>query len=52
MILVDDEREPIPGYDFIFAPCRPVDPEYRQLYRERQLMWLDEWAPPIGYWPQ
>lgn len=52
MVEVEDDREPIPGYDFSFAPYLPVDPEYRQTYSERQMMWLDEWHPPVGYWVQ
>jgi hypothetical protein len=49
---VADEREPMPGYDFAFAPCRPHDPEYRQACSDLHLQWLKGWAPQVGYWPQ
>jgi hypothetical protein len=34
-----------PGYDFSFAPNKPVDPDYRQAYLCLQLAWLDRWQP-------
>jgi hypothetical protein len=52
MFDVDAEREPIPGYDFTFAPYRPRDPEYRQTHMGRQLRWLEDWEPMNGSYPQ
>lgn len=49
-ILVEDERDPLPGYDFTFAPSRPLDPEYRQTFSGLQMEWLIEWVPQVGYW--
>lgn len=51
-LFVEDEREPIPGYDFTFAPYRPIDPEYREVCMPRLTAWLVEWAPMVGSWPQ
>lgn len=51
-IFVPDERDPIPGYDFVFAPSYPLDPEYRQTYSQEHLAWLQEWLPQAGYLPQ
>lgn len=52
-IFVDEERTSLlPGYDFSFAPCRPQDPEYRQMYGERHLKWLAQWEPSFESFPQ
>jgi DNA-binding sugar fermentation-stimulating protein len=29
------------GFVFAFSPVKPIDPEYRQAYREAQMRWLE-----------
>lgn len=48
----DDEERGGYGYDFVFTPVKPADPEYRQAHAEAQRLWLEHWMPYGNDWVQ